>query len=170
MIGEDAAVELIKRIEATFAGVTKPTPHEIRALIQSLKLTAEELEEHVSDPGELSYGRTVLYQNEEVDVILIHLPPGGETRIHDHGESSGCAMVVEGAVMNCIYKLDSYGYPHLQAEHPVVREHFLYAPKWQIHQLQNPHAVRSLSVHVYAPSMRGNRAYLPYEQVLDFVI
>lgn len=163
-------MDLIGRIDQIFAGVAKPSPHEIRALIQRLNLTAEQLEAYVADPGELSYGRTLLYQNEEVDVILIHLPPGGETMIHDHGDSSGCAMVVEGAVNNCIYRLDGYGYPHLLTDYPVERGHFLYAPKQQIHQLQNPHSVRSLSVHVYAPKMQGNKAYLPYEEVLDFVI
>jgi cysteine dioxygenase len=163
-------MELIQQLDIMFAGVCKPSPHEIRALIQSLELTPELVAPYAASPGEELYGRAVLYQNEEVDVILIHLPPGGETYIHDHGESSGCAMVIEGAVKNAIFRLDSYGYPHLQAEYPIEREHFLYAPKWQIHQLRNPHAERSLSIHVYAPSMRGNKRYLPYEEVLDFVI
>lgn len=45
-----------------------------------------------------AYGRTVLYADDKVDVVLIEWPPGVQSAPHDHGTSHGMIRVLEGAV------------------------------------------------------------------------
>jgi cysteine dioxygenase len=163
-------MKLLETIEQAFRHMTAPEPQQLRAAIASLELTPEKVGRYIQEPTFLPYGRTVLYQTDALEVILVHLPPGSRTLIHDHGASIGCAYVLEGELTNAGYRLDSYGYAVECAAAVVGPQQFLYAPEGQVHQMRNESQQRMLSFHVYAPRMNNTQVYRTYEQVLDYVI
>jgi cysteine dioxygenase len=57
------------------------------------------------EPGELEYGRNDFYRNNELEMIVTNIPSYKGTATHDHGKSIGCAMVLEGQLLNSIYHL-----------------------------------------------------------------
>lgn len=164
-------MKLLDSIEQAFRHVTAaPAPHELQAIITGLELTTEKVAPFIKEPSYLPYGRTILYQSDSVEVILIHLPQGNQTLIHDHGESIGCAYILEGQMTNIAYSTDSYGYAQECGQSTVMSDQFLYAPSGQIHQMRNSGTGRLLSFHVYTPRLTDTRMYRTYEQVLDYVI
>ncbi|NOU96259.1 cysteine dioxygenase [Paenibacillus sp. LMG 31456] len=163
-------MKLLESIEQAFRSVTCPAPHELKAIITSLELTSEKVTPHIVEPSYLPYGRSVLFQSDDIEVILVHLPRGRKTLIHDHGASVGCAFILEGQMTNTSYRLDGYGYAQECGESTLKQHQFLYAPKGQIHQMSNSGEGRMLSFHVYAPRLMGIKSYRTYEEVLDYVI
>lgn len=157
-------------IEQTLKDAPTRTVRELREAIGALGLTAERLAPLVQQPQQLPYGRTTLYSGERVEAVLIHLPPGSATFIHDHGCSVGCAKVLEGTVTNRLFRLDEAGYPCCAAEAEVRAGELLLAPRGQIHQLANGGRERAVSFHLYAPRLSGTQRYYAYEEALDYVI
>ncbi|OXM87281.1 cysteine dioxygenase [Paenibacillus rigui] len=163
-------MKLLESIEQAFRNVKQPNPHELRGIIGGLGLTSDLLAPWIEEPGLLPYGRKVMYQSANVEVIVVHLPQGTETFIHDHGASVGCAFVLEGALTNRIYRLGREGYAYEEAAHVIEPGKFLYAPRGQIHQMSNAGPGRLVSFHVYAPKLSETKMFYTYEQVLDYVI
>ncbi|AFH65210.1 cysteine dioxygenase [Paenibacillus caseinilyticus] len=160
----------IQRMEKELSGLTQASPKELRVLLQGFELSPETLAPYIAEPHALPYGRTSLIRTEQAEAVVIHLPAGKETFIHDHGDAVGCMFLVEGTLTNRMFRLDLYGYPHLTGEVPVGECSYFYAPKNQIHQLANPGMARAVSFHIYMPAPAQARTYLPYEEVLDYVI
>ncbi|WP_028547508.1 cysteine dioxygenase [Paenibacillus sp. UNC451MF] len=163
-------MKLLESVKQVFQHVVAPSGHELRRAIEQLKLEPQEVASYVTEPATLPYGRRVLFQSEHVEVILIHLPAGHETYIHDHGESIGCAFVLEGELTNKQYWLDKEGYAYECGEAVLGPSQFLFAPKGQIHQMCNYGKQRVVTLHAYTPAMKDTKVYYPYEQVLDYVI
>jgi len=163
-------MKLIEAVERAFCGVSKPAPHELKAVITRLELTPEKAAPYITEPSGLPYGRNALFVSDEVEVILVHLPRGSRTRIHDHGASVGCAYILEGELTNTVYRLDNYGYAHEYGSTVLQTGQFLYAPQGQIHQMSNMSSERMLSFHVYTPRLTDTKVYRTYGQVLDYVI
>ncbi|SEG42562.1 cysteine dioxygenase family protein [Paenibacillus sp. UNC499MF] len=163
-------MNLLQSIEHAFGGLKKPTMNELRAGLEALSLTKDKIAPHVTEPERLAYGRHVLLRTADVEVVVIHLPGHGKTAIHDHGSSIGCARVIEGEMLNVWYELDRGGYPEPFMAAPVASGECMYAPRGQIHEMRNEHKERIVSLHVYSPPLTGTKAYLPYREVLDFVI
>lgn len=110
------------------------------------------------EPDEFPYGRTVIHRNDCFEVIVVHLPPNTETFIHDHGNSYGCAVIVEGRLENRIYVFGHDGLA-LQRETAHRQDSILAFPKGVIHQLANASGERTVSLHIYAPPLRDARTY-----------
>ena len=93
----------IECISHVFSGLESPNYGELKEAIQSLQLTPDQLEPYLVEPASLGYGRNVLYLNEDVEVVLIHMPGKRQTQLHDHGGSIGCIYVVEGELVNIAF-------------------------------------------------------------------
>ncbi|TDF97517.1 cysteine dioxygenase [Paenibacillus piri] len=163
-------MKLLESIEQAFRSVNNPAPHELKAIILKLELTPEKVAPYIAEPSSLPYGRTVLRQSDDAEVILIHLPQGSQTFIHDHGASTGCAFILEGRMTNVVYRLDNYGYARESGEIGLQERQFLFATRGQVHQMRNAGPSRLVSFHVYTPRLTDTRTYRTYEQVLDYVI
>ncbi|GAA4855338.1 cysteine dioxygenase [Paenibacillus vulneris] len=163
-------MKLLESIEQVFRHLAAPSGHDLRRAVERLNLNPEEAAMYVTEPSHLPYGRRILFQSEHVEVILIHLPAGHETYIHDHGESIGCAYVLEGELTNKQFWLDKEGYAHECGESVLRPNQFMFAPKGQIHQMCNYGKQRVVTLHAYTPAMKNTKVYYQYEQVLDYVI
>ncbi|MFK7696162.1 cysteine dioxygenase [Paenibacillus sp. HJGM_3] len=146
-------------ISPVIHSIGEPTCEQLIDALMSLKAHKRLLSEEIPMPGELPYGRKVLYANEELEVILVHLPPYASTRIHDHGDSIGAALVLEGQLVNALYRLEEGGEALEQEARLAHCEELFLAERNQVHQMRNPYPERVVSLHMYAPPLRGMQVY-----------
>jgi cysteine dioxygenase len=153
-------------------GLKTPSVAELRRALQQLDCSEDDLRPYVTEPAAgRSYGRNVLFRTADVEAIVVHIPPGAATAIHDHGESVGCALVVEGRLHNALYRSVGYGMACEEGSIIAQTGSFIIAPKGQIHQMRNLDGERFVSLHLYAPPLTRMRQYVPAEEaVLDYVI
>lgn len=161
---------LVRAIEQTFCNLQEPSLDQLSTALQSLSSLLCEVPAYKTEPGQLPYGRNVIYSTEHLEVIIIHIPPSAATAIHNHGASVGAACLVQGNIVNSKYQLDKYGYPVVENDDFIKTGDFFIAPQDQIHQLSNPFHEPAVSIHVYSPPLRDIHRYLPYSEVLDYVI
>ncbi len=50
------------------------------------------------------YDRKIIYEDDDKQVVLITLPPGAETPIHDHGVSIGVVHILSGEISERQYR------------------------------------------------------------------
>ncbi|PYI55817.1 cysteine dioxygenase [Paenibacillus flagellatus] len=161
----------LQRVEMALSALHKPTLRELRETLSALLCTPEAIAPYVTEPDGLPYGRNVLFRTEEAEAIVVHLPGHTETYIHDHGASFGCAQVVEGVLVNSIYRAVGENEAAFAAETRLSAGQFVLAPPGQVHRMSNPTEGRTVSLHVYAPPLSGARTYSPTDEyVLDYVI
>jgi cysteine dioxygenase len=163
-------MELTERLEQLFSGREKVHIEELKGAIASLDDLLALVPHYCSDPSQLPYGRNTLLRNKNYEVVVINLPGNRATAIHDHGDSIGCAFVVQGELVNISYTLDANGYP-LQTHASLVKAgEMMESTIGQIHEMKNPKKETMISIHVYSPPLQNIKAYVPYSEVLDYVI
>lgn len=165
-------MDILQKLACSLDRLQAPTIAEMREALREVNCGQEDIRELTVDPVPgMEYGRNVLYRTSEVEAILVHLPSGARTAIHDHGDSVGCAYVVDGEISNVIYRSNGFGMASESAALKTRAGGYITAPHGQIHQMRNEDASRAVTLHLYAPPLQGMRKYRPEsEAVLDFVI
>jgi cysteine dioxygenase len=149
----------------------QPSIQKMKQALLSIECTPERIAPYITEPGRLPYGRNVIFRSEDVEAIVIHLPAGAETYIHDHGSSIGCGLVVAGEMINAMYRPEGYGMASSVKEVLIREGQCFYAPPGQIHQMKNAASDRLVSLHLYAPPLKNARTYRSADDhVLDYVI
>lgn len=161
---------LLTVIEQTFCKLQQPSMEQLKEALQSLESNMDWVPDYKSEPKQLPYGRNVIYSNGELEVIVIHMPASGSTAIHNHGSSIGTACLAQGSIVNTTFRLDSEGYPVAHNDDFIRSGEYFDAPREQIHQLSNPFHEPAISIHVYSPPLQDVKRYLPYSEILDYVI
>ncbi|WP_127587625.1 cysteine dioxygenase [Paenibacillus koleovorans] len=146
-------------IGAHVISLQHPTCEQLKTKLAELRVFAPHLLQDLPEPEELAYGRRVLYRNEHVEAILVHLPPGGETLLHDHGQSICTAIVLEGRLLNECYEPQADASFTLFASQPIEADGYLVSVPDDFHRMSNPFHDRAVSLHLYAPPLSGVRSY-----------
>jgi cysteine dioxygenase len=167
---EEKRMELIDKLEQLFTTTHKRSLEELKEALTSLGELVWHAANYRTEPNRLPYGRNVLLRNDDYEVIVINLPGNRATAIHDHGDSIGCAVIVQGELQNITYTLDSNGYPLQKEESRFHAGEMLESPSELIHEMRNPRKEAMISLHVYSPPLQNIQTYVPYCEVLDYVI
>lgn len=152
-------MDIIECISNVFSGLKSPNYKELKEVIQSLHLTTDQLQPYLVEPAALGYGRNVLYLNEDVEVVLIHMPGNRQTQLHDHGGSIGCIYVVEGELVNRMFQYNDNDQQVLVSEDVSIEGDFLKVTEEDIHLLKNPSSQPFISFHVYSPPLKNIKLY-----------
>lgn len=152
-------MKALEQFKELLSDVHEPSIPLLESAILSINFTDEFISDNITDPADLPYGKNIVWLTKDIQAAFIHLPAHTETFIHNHGDSIGCAYVLEGSLSNTIYQLDSDSMLNEVSKGIVNRNEFFYAPKNQIHQMSNPHNERAVSFHVYSPSIVGAKTY-----------
>jgi cysteine dioxygenase len=163
-------MELIDKLEQLFSTKHGCRLEDLKEAITSLGDLVWHVPNYRTEPNRLPYGRNVLFSNDDYEVIVINLPGNRATAIHDHGDSIGCAFIVQGELQNITYTLDSNGYPLQKDEFRFQAGQMLESPSGLIHEMRNPRKEAMVSLHVYSPPLQDIKSYVPYCEVLDYVI
>ena len=151
-------MELYVCIHSLFGGLTNPSLKELSYSLKQIPNVLESIEPYIKEPDQFEYGRNVIYRNNELEVIVINIPPHKGTAIHDHGQSIGCAMVLEGQLLNSIYRLHE-NHSELSSSYFVHQGECLFSTRGLIHRMSNPSSERMISLHVYSPPLQDMTIY-----------
>jgi quercetin dioxygenase-like cupin family protein len=99
-----------------------------------------------------AYGRTVLYSDDNVDVVLIEWPPGVRSPAHDHGISHGMIRILEGSVY-----CDNFSKKTKKFISRLVgrKGDMLFETPDIVHIMGNQSQTkRALAIHIYTPPLK----------------
>lgn len=143
----------------------------IQTLIHSLetapvvtpKIAAQLLEEATIEAGDLqlwaefahpvadSYGRHLVYDGGDFEVMVMSWAPGDYSAIHDHGAAQWGAVQSFGAAEHSVFRLDQMQLSTVSV-HPFPMGSVNAVDSDLIHQMGNPSRSPFLSLHVYGSS------------------
>lgn len=147
-------MELLECIHQQFGMLRNPTLQELGEALGNIPNLSTFIDPYVKEPEQCAYGRNIIYRNDMVEVIVINLPKQKETPIHDHGPSIGYAMVLEGNLINTIYRLNQGKIEH-ESAHLIREEQFFFSTPGLIHKMVNSGSTRTVSIHVYSPPLQN---------------
>ncbi|MGD8192721.1 cysteine dioxygenase [Brevibacillus ginsengisoli] len=150
---------LLTRIREHFAYLKNPSVEELQNRLQALQISKEEIEPYIMEPDQLPYGRNVIYQTPELEVVIINLPGLISSLPHDHGDSLACEVIVEGELTNHIYELKQEGTVRLLCTDVYTEQRICSIERQQIHAIQNSNENRTIILNVYAPPVCKQRTY-----------
>ncbi|MBL6009181.1 cysteine dioxygenase family protein [Bacillus sp. 2CMS4F] len=159
-------MELYKCIEEIFGGLKNPSVKDLAASLKQIPNAAELSQPYIKEPDQYAYGRNAIYRNNELEIIVINIPPNKETAVHDHGQSIGCAMVLEGKLLNSIYR-STGDHAELSNSYFVHKGECLISTKGLIHKMSNPTYERMVSLHVYSPPLEDMTVFEEQSGVLE---
>jgi cysteine dioxygenase len=155
---EEKIMGLYDCIHHLFGGLTNPSVKELTYSLKQIPTASKLIKPYVKEPDQLEYVRNVIYRNNELEMIIINIPTHKGTAILDHGQSIGCAMVLEGQLLNSIYRLRE-NQSELSSSYFVHQGECLFSTQGLIHKMSNPSSERMVSLHVYSPPLQDMTAY-----------
>ena len=123
--------------------------HEIAAGIATARTLWEPVIEH--DPHERRPVR--LLATERYEVWVIGWTTGQRAELHDHGDSAGAVVVVDGTLTERTVRCDGVRSTVLPAG--TGRD----LPVGLVHEITNEHAAPATSIHVYSPPLTTMTRY-----------
>jgi hypothetical protein len=101
-----------------------------------------------------------LIEGPDFEAWLLGWPVGQGIELHDHGDSSGALVVVEGLLMETYLEAADWVRPGGRLRHRLLPEGTLVAfgPD-HIHDVVNGGDRQALSIHVYSPRLRSMTFY-----------
>jgi cysteine dioxygenase len=122
----------------------------IAAKIADPEIGVETLAAYIQPPGSQPYGRELIYQDDEVEVIVMNWAEMRHSLPHDHGESEGWVRVLKGSPSHAYYDCSSPA-PVLAQQQLVPEGTVFYAPKNLVHHMGNPSNSPVITLHFYFP-------------------
>jgi len=124
--------------------------NELEKLLNGLKLEYADLEPYhnFNHPEDESYGRFVLYNSPQLEVVVMSWKKGDYTAIHDHGQAQWGAVLIFGQVEHTSFELvnDNLIISKLET---LKDGQISLVSNQLIHQMGNPFENRAVSLHVY---------------------
>ncbi len=151
----DALVEA----ESVFGGLRTPTPKEMKDALTQFSVTTDDLERVAGPPGIFPYGRSPLFQSNDVEVLVMNWAPMRECAPHDHGGSFGWIKLMAGTAQHILYTLNQDDVPVPYLERVECAGSMYFAPRGQVHAMANHTHHRMLTVHVYSPPIANMMVY-----------
>ncbi len=128
------------------------TPSAMRRLLIEAEVKAEDLEPWADFdyPEEDSYGRQMIYQGPNFEILTMSWRPGSFSMIHDHGHTEWGAVQIFGPAEHATMRIDETGQLITTSRCRVTPGETVAVSHTLIHQMGNPtEDVRFQSLHVY---------------------
>ncbi|MDN4594332.1 cysteine dioxygenase [Polycladomyces subterraneus] len=154
-------MDFISCLHRSFQNLHRPDVWRLRQVIEQLGCTRERISPLITKPQPpLSYGRNVVFRSDQFEAIVIHLPPGTGTPIHDHGNSIGCVRVVAGTLENRVFTLSpGVSEPVLSSTGCHLPGESVLIGPGLIHSMRNAGKEPMISFHVYTPPLENAKQY-----------
>jgi cysteine dioxygenase len=149
---------LFERIKKILDGLAAPSALELRDALESLGIGYEELVPFLQTPGGHPYYRRLLYQNEEVELLMMNWSDI-ECSPHDHGHSKGWIQVMEGNSLNTVYEVENGQLPRQLFNGIHRKGSFFFAPKKGVHKMKREGQDSLVTLHLYSPPIEGMKVY-----------
>ncbi|MCP1358530.1 cysteine dioxygenase [Aneurinibacillus migulanus] len=148
-------MDFLEDIKKVLGQMNKPSAIQLHRAMEGLRFTVQDILPYITEPTSLSYGRNVIYHSKDIEVIVLHFPNHSITDIHDHGDSIGCGIVVEGELTEFSYVINKEGTPELVSKSSAREKEFFHISERHIHAMANEKDERLITLHVYSPPLNG---------------
>lgn len=105
---------------------------------------------YIRPPGRNPYGRSMVFQNEHIELIVMNWGSHATSLPHDHGASEGWVRVISGAVRHGLYENDDGDLRQVSEQHIDTGTIFR-APQGLVHHMGNQSADLTVTLHCYFP-------------------
>ncbi len=95
-----------------------------------------------------SYGRSIIYESNKVEIVLMSWNKEDYTSIHDHGYAQWGAVYAFGNIQNSCFKIENNTLKKL-SQTTLKKGEIAIVDHSSIHQMGNPYNKPALSLHVY---------------------
>jgi SAM-dependent methyltransferase/predicted metal-dependent enzyme (double-stranded beta helix superfamily) len=132
-------------------------PSSLIQVIKEAKIQSEDLIpwEDFNHPPENSYGRKLIYQGDNFELLLMSWDPGDFSTIHDHGNAKWGAVQIFGPAEHATFRIED-GCLTTLARWRVSSEDILGVNSSLIHQMGNPTSDQSfVSLHIYGVDQKN---------------
>ncbi len=109
--------------------------------------------------NEEKYTRNKIFRNDFVELLVLGWLPGQETLIHDHDGSHGVVRIFEGTITETKYRFDDERKIQVNIAQDATEGMLAGVGEPDIHKLGNNSAKTAISIHVYAPPLKGMNIY-----------
>ncbi|MBN8236998.1 cysteine dioxygenase family protein [Halobacillus kuroshimensis] len=147
-----------ERVQNAFRTLTDHSPASLKKRLLECDITLEELDPYLKDPDGKPYYRQMIYEDEHVEMIVMNWADI-ECAPHDHGESSGWILVMNGETKQTIYKGGSEKLPEPLFTEYKEKGRTMFAPKKGIHKMGRSGENDLVTLHLYSPPIRGMKVY-----------
>lgn len=148
-----------EEIQIAFEKLVRPTRTQLKEALSSLRLSKAQLAQYIPEPTELPYGRKVLFRTDDVEIVIINLPPQAQSLPHDHGKSFGCEYIAEGELTNVSFQLDSRDQLVVDSVQRIGEVDYCFLEQGLIHAIVNEGENRVVMVNAYSPPLCGCTLY-----------
>jgi SAM-dependent methyltransferase/predicted metal-dependent enzyme (double-stranded beta helix superfamily) len=125
-------------------------PSEVVSLLKKIKINQEDLIDFADfdHPSKDSYGRKMVYQSDNFEVMVMSWNPGDISAIHDHGHTQWGAVKIFGRAEHATFRWDDEQL-HTLARWTVNEGDIVGVGHSLIHQMGNIDQKPFLSLHIY---------------------
>jgi len=132
----------------------------LRQFILKLNLGLQEVRPWLRDPGDKPYGRSPVYSDSNLEVIVMTWSRNLPCLPHDHGQAFGWVKILSGSVIHTVYEQDTPGsWPTAGQQTLEETGTLLYAPPGMVHAMMAAPAEPVVTLHFYTPSIQEMRVF-----------
>ncbi|MYL34514.1 hypothetical protein GLW08_13390 [Pontibacillus yanchengensis] len=146
------------RMNNILGDLQSPSSEEVRAALLALNVSLKDLQEYLDTAGPKPYYRKLLYQNEQVELLVMNWSEL-ECAPHDHGHSYGWIQVIRGTSENTIYEVNGNQIPEELFSMNESERSVFFAPKKGVHKMKGTSDAGLVTLHLYAPPITGMKVY-----------
>ncbi|RBP94629.1 cysteine dioxygenase [Cytobacillus firmus] len=148
---------LKERFKNSLDSLKSPSAEELRKALASLDIKLGDLLPHLQPADGKPYYRKLLYQNDEVELLLMNWSEV-ECAPHDHGNSKGWIQVLNGDSENTVFEVKEDVPVELFTEIK-SKDSFFFAPKKGVHKMKSAGREHLVTLHLYSPPITGMKVY-----------
>lgn len=158
--------KIFKELDKIFDNKRIRNPKDLKTSIQQFTFNMDDYTKHLLFPEDLPYGRNLLYQSSNFEAILMNWKPKNESNLHDHGNSYGCVVVLNGDIENVTVDDDNKVVEISKCTKGALAE----VPKGIYHQIKNTTDDFAVTLHFYAPPINGMRVKDKFDFNKQYVV
>lgn len=151
-------MKLLERVEELFGKLESTSKTSLKDALERLDVQYEELVPFLKDPGGRPYYRKLLYQDENVEMLVMNWSDI-ECAPHDHGESFGWIQVINGISRNTVFEVNENELPVELFSEYRRKGRLFFAPKKGVHKMTDPAKSDLVTLHLYSPPISGMVVY-----------
>ncbi len=131
----------------------------VNNILRETKITRENLSRYVIF-NKACYTRNLIHRNDYFELMVICWDAGHQTPLHDHNQSSGWMLPIEGNIHETRYQMKQDPKPHFEkvSTHPVAGAAYI-DDFIGMHVLHNDSGKQAITLHLYSPPIRECRYY-----------
>jgi cysteine dioxygenase len=146
------------QVRKVLDSLKNPSRQEMKEALAKINVTVGELENSLESPSGKPYYRKLLYKSGDVELLVMNWSDL-ECAPHDHGDSHGWILVLDGTSVNSVYEVNGNSLPKELFKEFHHQGKIFYAPRKGVHKMQADSSTGLVTLHLYSPPISRMKVY-----------